>query len=194
METRSAAEAPAARRPSAVLSAAIGLAVVAVVLLFAFESAWYDHWYAVFRVVHVLVSVLWVGGGLLLVTLGLAAERKDDAVELATLARQAAWVGDRVFAPAGLVVFLMGIAMMVRTDWGWGRFWVVAGLVGNVLTFGIGVTVLGPLAKRITRLVEMAGPAAPETQAAIKRALLVARLDTAVLLLVAADMVTKPFS
>jgi hypothetical protein len=35
---------------------------------------------------------------------------------------------------------------------------------------------------------------APETQAAIRRILLIARFDVAVLLLVIADMVTKPFS
>jgi hypothetical protein len=38
------------------------------------------------------------------------------------------------------------------------------------------------------------GPTAPETIAEIKKILLIARVDIAVLLLVVADMVTKPFS
>ncbi|HET6945991.1 MAG TPA: hypothetical protein VFI01_11615 [Gaiellaceae bacterium] len=38
------------------------------------------------------------------------------------------------------------------------------------------------------------GPDAPETQAAIRRVLLVVRFDVAVLLLVVADMAVKPFS
>jgi uncharacterized membrane protein len=131
---------------------------------------------------------------LLLTILALIAERRDDPVELATVARQAAYVGERVFAPASLVVLLMGIAMMLNTDWGWGQFWVVFGLLGFLSTFTIGIGVLSPLAKRIVASMEESGPHSPETQALIKRILLIARVDTAVLLLVIVDMVTKPFS
>ena len=48
--------------------------------------------------------------------------------------------------------------------------------------------------EKIDLLLKEKGPAAPETQAAIQRILLVARFDIAILLLVVADMVTKPFS
>jgi uncharacterized membrane protein len=133
-------------------------------------------------------------GGLLLTVLGLRAERAQDPNEMATLARQAAFAGEKLFAPAGLIVLAMGIAMMVNTNWGWGKFWIVAGLVGYGLTFVTGVFVLSPLAKKIDALLKQKGPTAPETQAAIQRILLVARFDIAVLLLVVADMVTKPFS
>ena len=84
--------------------------------------------------------------------------------------------------------------MMININWGWGKFWVVAGLVGYALTFVTGIGVLSPLAKKIDLLLKEKGPAAPETQAAIQRILLVARFDIAILLLVVADMVTKPFS
>jgi uncharacterized membrane protein len=194
METSATAAAPAERRSSAQVTAAIGLVVLVVGALFAFNSAWYAHWYALFRVVHVGVAVFWVGGGLLLTILGLKAEASDDPNEMVTLARWAASVGEKIFAPAGLVVLLMGIAMMINTDWGWGKFWVVAGLVGYALTFALGIAVLGPQAKKITALAEAKGPTAPETLAAISRILVIARFDAAVLLLVVADMVTKPFS
>src|SRR5437867_9554610 len=192
METSSTAEVPAQRRSSAPLTAAIGLGVLIVGVVFAFDSAWYTHWYALFRVAHVVVAVFWVGGGLLLTVLALRAERSDDPNEIATLARQAAFAGEKLFAPAGLIVLAMGIAMMVNTDWGWGKFWVVGGLVGYGLTFVTGIAVLSPLAKKIDALMADKGPAAPETQAAIQRILVVARFDVAVLLLVVADMVTKP--
>lgn len=193
METTRTRPAPASRSSSAA-TAAIGLAVLAVLAIFAFQSPWYPHWYALFRVLHVAVAVFWVGGGLLLTVLGLRAERAEDPNEIATLARQAAFAGEKLFAPAGLVVLGLGIAMMVNTDWGWGKFWVVAGLVGYGLTFVTGIAVLSPLAKKIDALMADKGPAAPETQAAIQRILVVARFDVAVLLLVVADMVTKPFS
>jgi hypothetical protein len=41
---------------------------------------------------------------------------------------------------------------------------------------------------------ENPGPAAPETQTAIREILLISRVDVAVLLIVIADMLMKPFS
>jgi len=194
MDTNASTVAPAERRSSGQLTAVIGLVVLALILVFAFDSAWYGHWYALFRVLHVGVAVFWVGGGLLLTILGLKAERSDDPNEVVTLARWAAWVGERLFAPAGGVVLALGIAMMINTDWGWGKFWVDAGLVGYAFSMVIGMAVLSPLAKKIAELSESKGATAPETLAAVSRILLVARFDVAVLLLVVADMVTKPFS
>ena len=53
---------------------------------------------------------------------------------------------------------------------------------------------LGPQAKRVGKLLETKGADAPETQAAIQRILLIARVDMGVLLLIVADMVLKPFT
>lgn len=193
METTSSTT-PAARTTSARVTIGVGLTVAILIIVFAFNSAWYGHWYALFRVVHITMAVFWVGGGLMLTILGLRAERSTDPMEMATLARQAAFAGEKFFAPAGLVVLLMGIAMMINTNWGWGKFWVVVGLIGYAATFVTGIGFLSPLAKKIDGLMTEKGPTAPETRAAIERILLVSRVDIGVLLLVVADMVTKPFS
>jgi len=190
-------ETPAAPRASwsrGQLTAAIGIAVAVLGVVFAFNASLYGHWYALFRVIHVTVAVFWVGGGLLLTILGIKVERSDDPNEIVTLAGWAAWTGERLFAPAGGIVFAMGVAMMINTDWGWGKFWVVVGLIGYASTMFTGIAILSPQAKRITQLAEDRGPTAPETLAAIRRIMLVARFDVAVLLVVVADMVTKPFS
>jgi uncharacterized membrane protein len=181
-------------RPSVPLTPALGLGVLVLIVVFAFDSAWYPHWYAFFRVIHVTAAVFWVGGGMLLTALAIRAERANDAGDLAALARQAAFAGERLFAPLGMLAFLSGIAMMINTDWGWGKFWVSAGLVGYVLSFGTGVGVLAPAVRKVERLISEHGANAPETQAAIRRLLRIARIDVAVLILVVADMVTKPFS
>jgi hypothetical protein len=178
-------------------SAAFNITLVAIVLvvglIFALDSI-YTSWYAVFRVVHVALAVFWVGGGITLTVLGLRAERSDDPQEIGLLAGQAAWVGERCFAPAGLIVLLMGIAMIINGDIGWNHFWVIAGLVGYAATFVTGIAVLSPLAKTVKELSESDGLHHPSTQAAIRRILLIARVDTTVLVLVVADMVLKPFS
>ena len=48
------------------------------------------------------------------------------------IARQAAFVGERVFTPVGLLVLLAGIGMVINLHWGWGTSWIVIGLVGYV--------------------------------------------------------------
>jgi uncharacterized membrane protein len=196
MDTPHATEPPAERGlPSGPVTAGIGLAVAIVGLIFLFDTnSFTSHWYAFFKVVHVVGAVVWVGGGMTLTILAMRAERSSDPGEMATIARQAAFVGERVFAPVGLIVFLMGIAMVINLHWGWGTTWIVIGLVGYAITFLTGLLVLSPLAKRIGQLIETRGAEAPETQAAIQRILLVARVDMGVLLLVVADMVLKPFT
>jgi uncharacterized membrane protein len=183
-----------ARRTSDALNAILVAVVLAVGILFVVEAGWSTSWYAAFKAVHVAFAVLWIGGGLLLTILAVAAQRRDDAAEIATIARQAAFAGEKLFAPAGLIVFAMGIAMIINGDLGWGHFWVIAGLIGYATTFVTGVAVLSPMAKKISASIEATGAESPQTQALIHRILLIARVDVTVLVLVVLDMVTKPFA
>lgn len=198
METPVTTGQGAASRSGSTLTIGLGAVVAVIAIVFAFSnSSWFafsGNWYALFKAVHVGVAVFWVGGGLLLTVLGMRAQRATDPNEVLTVARQAAFVGEKLFAPAGLVVLLMGIAMMINTNWGWGHFWVIVGLLGYASTFAVGVGVLSPLAKQITQSAEQNGPTAPQTLALIDRIMLIARIDVAVLLVVVLDMVTKPFA
>ena len=186
----SASTAQAEQRVSLLPTVLVVLAFLVVAIVFCASSSWY----ATFKAVHVGFAVVWVGGGFLLTVLGVVAERQNDPQQLVTVAKQAAMVGEKLFSPASGIVLLAGIAMMVNLDWGWGHFWITAGLVGFAATFVTGVGFLAPRAKKLHALMETAGPTAPETQAAIREILRIARIDTAVLLLVVVDMVVKPFS
>jgi uncharacterized membrane protein len=177
------------------ITVGVGLAVAAVGLVFALNTSDApSHWFAVFKLIHVSVAVFWVGGGLTLTALALWAQTKNDPEEMATIARQAAFVGEKLFAPAGLVVLAMGITMVINDHIGFGTTWVIIGLVGYALTFTTGIAFLSPRAKRVAELLDTKGAAAAETQAAIREILLIARIDVGVLLIVVADMLMKPFS
>lgn len=193
METTTS-PAAAKSQSSKPLTLALGAGVLVIGAIFALTSGWYSNWYSIFKVVHVVVAVFWVGGGLTITLLGLRAESMSDPREIATLVRQAAFVGEKFFAPAGMIVLLMGIALVINGHLGWNHFWVIAALVGYAITFATGIGVLSPLAKKVDALIESQGVEAAETQAAIKRILTIARIDVAVLVLVVADMTTKPFS
>ena len=190
--TGSAAEA----RGSNNLTYAIVAAVLVIGAIFAFSgsTALPNNWYSLFKAIHVLFAVIWVGGGVSIMIHAIRAQTTRDPEGIVTVAKQAAFMGEKVFAPVGLVTFLMGIAMMINTSWGWGHFWVIVGLIGYAATFAVGVGYLSPMAKKIDQSAEQNGATHPETLALIDRIMLVARIDVAVLVLVVLDMVTKPFA
>ena len=189
METTATPVSTSRSNVPATLAAAAVFAVVATIFLVSASS-----WYVVFMSVHVVAAVVWLGGGALLLVIGMRAQLSNDPHNVVQIARQAAFCGERIFAPAGLVVVLMGIAMMVNGDLDWGQFWVIAGLVGYAITFAVGIGYLSPVSKKIARTAAEKGEDHPETQALIDRILLVGRFDVAMLLLVVVDMVAKPFS
>lgn len=183
-------------RGSQNLTYAILAGVVVVGLIFAFSgsSAVPNNWYSLFKAGHVLFAVIWVGGGVSIMIHAIRAQRAYKPEDIVTIAKQAAFMGEKVFAPVGLVTFLLGIAMMINTSWGWGHFWVIFGLLGYAATFSVGIGILSPLAKKIDQSAEQNGPTHPETIALIERIMFIARIDVAVLILVVLDMVTKPFA
>jgi uncharacterized membrane protein len=171
-----------------------GVVVIGAIFAFSGSAMLPNNWYSLFKAVHVLFAVIWVGGGITIMIHAIRAQRTYDPNDIVTIAKQAAFMGEKVFAPLGLVTFLMGIAMMINTNWGWGHFWIVFGLLGYAATFLVGLTILSPLTKRIDASAEERGATHPETLALIDRVMLIARFDVAVLMLVVIDMVTKPFA
>jgi uncharacterized membrane protein len=171
-----------------------GVVVVGLIFAFSGSAMLPNNWYSLFKAVHVLFAVIWVGGGVSIMIHAIRAQRTYDPDDIVTIAKQAAFMGEKVFAPVGLVTFLMGIAMMINTNWGWGHFWIVFGLLGYASTFAVGIGLLSPLAKKIDESAEEHGPTHPETLALIDRIMLLGRFDVAVLMLVVLDMVTKPFA
>src|SRR6266699_840342 len=81
----------------AIAAPAIGL-VVAIVFLSN------TSWYFVFKSIHVLAAILWLGGGAAIALLALRAQRTKDSAGLVQIARQAEYLSLRLFVPASLVV------------------------------------------------------------------------------------------
>src|SRR5258707_13213069 len=172
------ASVPAEERTSGTLTYALLAILIVVAAIFAFNStAVPDHWYGLFKAMHVTFAVLWVGGSAMLVILALAAERSDDPMQIAHIARQAAAVGEKFFAPVGLVTFLMGVAMMLNTSWGWGHFWIVVALIGYAATFSVGIGLIAPSVKKLHASIEAHGPTHPNSIALVKRVMFITRID-----------------
>ena len=154
-------------------------------------------WYEWFKAGHVLVAVLWVGGGATLALLGIMTIRMNDPIRLAQYGHQAGKIGERLYAPASLPTLLFGVAMMTndfgQLVWDWDMTFIVIALVGWAVTFATGFFWIRPTVAKLTKVIEERGPTDPEAQEIIKRVLFVTRIDIVILLFIVFDMTAKPW-
>ncbi len=142
--------------------------------------------------VHITSVVVWVGGSILLQVVGGRFAAANDAVASAAYGQHTADVGTKVFMPASILVLASGIWMVADAGIPWEEPFVVYGIVAVVVTTVVGAAVLGPQAAKLATLVQEKGPAAPEIKAATQRFLMIARIDTLVLLSAIFMMTVKP--
>ena len=150
-------------------------------------------WYLVFKSIHVLAAVIWLGGGAMITVLAWRAQRAKDNLQLLQIGKQAEWLSTRVFVPAALVVLAMGIVLMAKGDWGYGNFWTLFGLIAWGVSFVVGAGFLGPETGKLAKLIESKGPEDPAVIMRLNRIISVARTDVVLIILIAIDMVAKPF-
>jgi uncharacterized membrane protein len=188
------ATAESRRRTSLIVTSAIALALIVVAIVFAANTTWYY----VFKMLHVGAAVVWVGGGLFLTIIALLAELADDDDQLLQIGYWAEKVAGRLFPVMSFIVLGFGIAMAsndaVPAVHPYHQFWVIFGLVAWGLSAATGILFLGPESKRLNKAAEQHGPKSPEVTSRLRRILLVARFDVALMFLIVFDMVAKPFS
>ena len=148
--------------------------------------------YQIYLGVHVLATVLWVGGDITLTTLGIRYERAADGPTLAALGKMGGWIGPRVYTPILFVVFGFGVALMVEANVAWNQFWVIFGIVGWTIATVVGLSFVGPELGRIDEAAQSFGPESDEVRRRVTRLFAVFRFDTALLMLIVIVMTIKP--
>ena len=189
MESAQAAESPAVGKLTLTTQLAFGVLLIGSVIFLWFAPGSYQ----VYKALHVVAAVIWVGGDVTLTTLGIVFERRNDGPTLQALGRMGTWVGTRVYTPALFAVLIFGIAVMEKGnyDW-WGVFWIDFALAGWLVAGLVGVGFVGPELGRIDKAAMEFGPMSEEVGRRVKRLFMVFRFDTALLVLIVIDMVAKP--
>jgi uncharacterized membrane protein len=148
--------------------------------------------YEIYLTFHVLMAIVWLGGGLALSVLGWRIALTSDGRAMAVFAKSVEWVGNRIFMPASLALLVLGFLMIHDGDWSYSSLWIVIALAGFAVTFLTGMLFLGPQAGKIGTLIDAEGVESPAVQAQIRRVLFVARLDLITLYAIAGNMLVKP--
>jgi uncharacterized membrane protein len=148
--------------------------------------------YEIYLTFHVLMAIVWLGGGLALSVLGWRIVLTKDGRAMAAFAKSVEWVGNRIFVPASLVLLVLGFLMIHDGGWSYSSLWIVIALCGFAVTFLTGLLFLGPQGGKIGKLIEAEGVESPAVQAQIRRVLFVSRLDLITLYAIAGNMLVKP--
>lgn len=150
-------------------------------------------WYELFLFVHILMAIVWVGGGFLFQLLALRIVPTNDPSRMAGLASDAEQLGMKVFTPASLLLLASAIGLMLNdaSPWDWGEPFVTVGLVVWGISFAAGAGYLGPTSGKTKRSIEASGPTSPETRRLIGNVLRYSRIELVLLIVVVFMMTVK---
>ena len=151
------------------------------------------HLYDTLLFLHILLAVIWVGGGITIQWFALRVMPRGPK-EVADFANDVSWAGMRIFMPASGLLLLLGIAMVAWGPWDFSEVWVLIGIGGFLATFVTGSAFLGPTSKKLSELIKANGAGDPGVTTLTRKLLAVSRVDLIVLVIVIWDMAYKPGS
>ena len=148
--------------------------------------------YELLTFLHIVSAIIWLGAGFVMTLLIFGAEREGDAVREAGFHREIPWLAPRLFIPASFATLIFGVLLVIDGSWTLDQLWVTIGLVGWLISWGLGFFYFRTEGERIGALAMERGPADPEVRARIRRLNIVDRVQVLILFVVVADMVLKP--
>lgn len=141
--------------------------------------------------VHVLMAIVWIGGAVTVQVMAVMIQKANDPLRMAQFARQTELIGMRLYAPASLIILIVGI-FMTLDRYNFEQLWIIMGLVGFAYSFVNGAFFLGPLSGKTGKLIEERGAEDTEVESNIRKLFLFSRIELAVLVIVVFAMTVKP--
>ncbi len=148
--------------------------------------------YTIFKSIHVLGVVIWVGSDVAIHVFALRAVKAGPTFA-GYFAKEAAWYAMFINTIASLVVLIAGFATLSKLPgYSLSTLWVSIGFVVWLASFLTGVFYLGPTSGKLGKSIDEAGTMGAPEQAILDKVLLVSRIDMLLLMLVVVDMIVKP--
>ena len=145
--------------------------------------------YSIFKFLHVICAIAWVGGGMTLIAAHVLATRANGDAEFFSSLNIMNALGKTWFVPASMLTLVTGILTTAMGGM-WFSLWVLLGLAGFAWTFFTGIRFIEPSGRKIAETV--AAGRTDEALIAGKRMMQIIKFDYTVMLVVIADMVLKP--
>jgi uncharacterized membrane protein len=143
-----------------------------------------------FKFLHVLFVIVWVGGVLTVNVMQVLTGRGQDRAAQESLLRLSDLYGRAVIAPAAALTLLTGLVRVEQIDVGYGTLWVVWGFAAVVLSIAIGATLIRTTNVDLRRLA--AAPGDPRWATLQRRAAILYGINLLLLLSAVWAMEFKP--
>jgi uncharacterized membrane protein len=148
--------------------------------------------YTIYKSIHVLAAVIWVGSDVALHVIGVRAKKAGPQFA-GWFAKQVAFYGKFILTGSALVLIVFGFLTLDQIHGKVGDLWVSLALAVWVASFVVGVFYLGPTTDKLGKAIDEAGGELPPEQTALfDRILLINRIEILLLLAIVVDMVVKP--
>ena len=148
--------------------------------------------YELFLMLHVFSAIIWLGAGFVFTLLLALARRTNDSAKEASYHADIEVLAPVLFIPAAMATFIFGLLSAIEGNWDFGQAWIIIGLAGWLLSFGIGILYFKPESERIAALAEQGEAGMTEAMTRSKRMTAVDNFELTILYVVAAAMVLKP--
>jgi uncharacterized membrane protein len=148
--------------------------------------------YTLLKFVHIASIALWFGGLVTLLVLNRLLSGAGETAGLQSLARHGQRISMRIFLPAVITTLITGIGMVQIAHYGFGRVWVIWGMVGLVVSMIIGGVLTGGTARKLGQRIARGDIDAAGIAALQRRIMMFALLNITLLLSIIWAMVAKP--
>ena len=148
--------------------------------------------YELFKFLHVVSVVIWVGSGFGLLVLTQLLRRSSDRRGALSVGRQLETLGTLLFTPAAVSTLAFGVAMVLTADsFSFSDAFILIGFAAVAVSVVLSVAVRLPTGASIGTFVQEGGPDDPRIDNAFSRLMRVNIADQAILLATIWAMVTK---
>jgi uncharacterized membrane protein len=141
---------------------------------------------------HVVGAIVWIGGAAMHLALMQLAKRSGSRADMLKLLGYDDRLGPVLYIPAGLLVLLAGIGLVLEGGWEWDQGWIIAGLVLLGVAFVGGAAYFLPAGKRLQRALASHGEESEAVGRIIVEIERVALIDLVLLLAAVYVMTAKP--
>jgi uncharacterized membrane protein len=148
--------------------------------------------FSVFKFVHIVAAIMWVGGVITLTILNMRLASTRNSAAMAALSSVGGFYGQRVAGPAAAITLLAGLATALTAGFPMRSVWIIWGFLVILLSIGLNATLIRPTARRIGSLAATSNSDGAQIAALQGRLWMLAALNILLLLSAVWVMVAKP--
>ncbi|MCW2921032.1 MAG: putative integral rane protein [Thermoleophilia bacterium] len=147
--------------------------------------------FEILLIVHLLAAMIWIGGALVGMLIGIFLSKGDDANAMAKFCTAFATIAGPAFGGSSLIVVATGIWMVAESSIEFSALWVSLSFAGWLVSMLMGATIVGMTWAKVGKVLRE-GATLDGTRPLISRAVRLTWLDLAMRVAVVVLMVTRP--